>query len=377
MRGAWQTAGLAESPAACYDMSNHKAKCMSWIAIAGEGQNWTEPERVGQGQAGALLPCGTLLIETALDVADRPRRLLTLERDLPWRGRLSLSWLPGAALSLEVTQGARMLNVVLPLSLEMREHVLRVSYVWNAPGKVGRLAVERTDGTVLAWTTTEAPPPMAVSDAKALGRMTPGDGMIAALSDRVEPLGPVPTLSAQVPVDTPFGARAVGALSCGDTLLTRDGAVVPVLARVTRRVPALGGFRPVRLFAPYFGLQSDLVVAPGQGLVIGGADVSYLFGCEAVLVQAASLVNGVAAAHEDCGPLIDWHHILLPGHEALCAAGAELESLYVGRLRRRRDLLAQTLLADVPGGLLPEHGGTKLKVLRPYEAVVLAEARAA
>ena len=355
---------------------------MSWIAIAGEGVTWTAPDRVAQDTAGSLLPRGTLMVESALGVADRPQRLLTLERTLPWRGSLSLSWLPGASVALVVTQGDRVVQAVLPLPMEMREDVLRISYAWNAPGLTGRLSVERADGTVLAWTLTEAPPPMAVADALAIGQMGPGDaapgnGLLVALSDRVEPLGPVPTLAPDVPVETPFGARAVSDLRCGDTVVTRGGAVVPVLAQVTRRVPSLGTFRPVRLFAPYFGLQDDLVVAPGQGLVIGGADVSYLFGCEAVLVQAGSLVNGVAAAYEPCGPLLDWHHVLLPGHEALCAVGAELESLYLGRLRRRRDLLAQTWLAGVPGGLLPEHGGTTLKVLRPYEAVVLAEARAA
>ncbi|MGP6088475.1 Hint domain-containing protein [Antarctobacter jejuensis] len=350
---------------------------MSWIAISGEGLGWSDPVRVGQDQPDALLPRGTLMVETALGVADRPQRLLTLERDYPWRGSLSLSWLPGGSVALVVTQGDRILNAVLPLQIEMREDVLRISYAWNAPAQAGRLAVERADGTVLAWIMTDAPPPMALSDATALAWTTPGAGMFVALSDVVEPIGPVPALAADVPVETPFGPRAVSELRCGDTVVTRGGAVVPVLARITRRVPALGGFRPVRLFAPYFGLTGDLVVAPEQGLVIGGADVSYLFGCEAVLVRAGSLVNGVAAAHEDCGPLIDWHHVLLPGHEPLCAVGAELESLYMGRMRRRRDLLAQTQLAEVPGGLLPEHGGTALKVLRPFEAVVLAEARAA
>lgn len=348
---------------------------MSWIAIAGDGLAWTDPARVAH--AGALLPRGTLMVEAALGVAERPQVLLSIRREVPWPGRLSLSWVPGGGLALAVAQGERILEAVLKLPFEAREDLLRVSYAWNAPGRVGRLAVKRTDGTVLAWCTTAAPPPLAVSDARALVQAGPVGGAFWALSDQVEPLGPMPSLAAEVAVETPFGPRALSGLSCGDTVVTRGGTVVPVLARVARRVPALGSFRPVRLMAPYFGLQRDVVVAPGQGLVIGGAEVAYLFGCEAVLVRAGSLVNGIAAVHEEAGPVMDWHQVVLPGHEALCVAGAELESLYLGRLRRRREELAQTLLAEVPGGMLPEHGGTALKVLRPFEAVVLAEARAA
>lgn len=344
---------------------------MGWIAVSGAGETWVDPDwRVGA--VDRLLPRGTVMVEARLAGGVRPERLLSIERVLPWPGSLSLTMVAGQGLALVITQGAQVFQCVLPLPVEQREEVLRISFAWDSPARRGRFAVERADGTVLAVKDTDAPPPLTGGDVLALQ----GAGC-CALSDEIEPLGPVPTLAGDTQVDTPQGPRRVDDLRCGDTVLTREGAVVPVLAQVSRTVPARGTFRPVRLQVPYFGLREDLIVAPGQCLVVTGADVSYLFGCEAVLVPAAGLVNGRAAVFEDSGPLVTWHHLLLPGHEAMVSAGAGIESLYVGRLRRRRAFLAETLLADVPAGLMPEHGGTALKVLAPFEAVTLAESRAA
>ncbi|MBY6113715.1 Hint domain-containing protein [Mameliella alba] len=346
---------------------------MGWIAVADEGERWLCADWA-EAPAGRLLPRGTLMVEADLGAGPRPERLLTLDRLAPWPGSLSLTLLPGQGVALVVEQGGQVAQAVLPLDLDRREGSVRISFAWDSPARWGRFAVERLDGTVLAKRGVEAPPPLTAADVGALA----GDGLtFAALSTMVEPLGPLPTLAAETPVQTPQGLRALSELRCGDTVRTQGGQVVPVLARLTRTVPARGGFRPVRLRAPYFGLSDDLVVAPGQSLVVSGADVAYLFGCDAVLVPASALVNGRAAVFEDSGPLVTWHQLLLPGHEAMVAHGAGIESLYVGRLRRRREVLRETLLADVPPGLMPEHGGTALKLLAPYEAITLAEARAA
>ncbi|GGF61592.1 Hint domain-containing protein [Mameliella alba] len=346
---------------------------MGWIAVADEGGRWLRQDWA-ESPADRLLPRGTLMVEVPVTGATRPERLVTLERETPWPGSLSLTALPGEGLALVVTQGTQVVQAVLPLDLDRREGGLRITYAWDSPARRGRVAAERTDGTLLALRDIAAPPPLLAADAQALD----GQGLaLCALSEAVEPLGPVPTLDAATQVETPQGARSVADLRCGDTVLTRSGAVVPVLAPLERRVPARGSFRPVRLRAPYFGLRADLVVAPGQSLVVSGTDVAYLFGCEAVLVPASALVNGRAAVFEDTGPLVTWHQLLLPGHEALVSEGAGIESLYVGRLRRRREILRETLLAEVPPGLMPEHGGRSLKALAPFEAITLAETRAA
>lgn len=346
---------------------------MGWIAVTGEGAAWVREDWAG-AVPGRLLTRGTLMVEVRLGAPDRPRRLLSLERAAPWPASLSLTALPGEGLALVITQGAEVVQSVLPLPADRRDETLRITFAWDSPARWGRLAAEGADGRVLAWQEIGATPPLTAGDLAVLPPDPPG---VCALSETVEPLGPVPGLAGDTAVETPQGPCRISDLRCGDLVVTVAGECVPVLARLSRRVPARGAFRPVRLLPPYFGLTRELVVAPGQSLVVSGVDVSYLFGCDAVLVPAAALVNGRAAVFDDSGPLVTWHQALLPGHESMIAAGAGIESLYVGRLRRQRQLLEQTLLADVPPGLLPEHGGTSLKVLAPFEAVTLAESRAA
>ena len=112
------------------------------------------------------------------------------------------------------------------------------------------------------------------------------DVAFVALSDEIEPLGPMPGLVGSTPVLTPDGYLPVGHLRRGDLVTTESGETVPVLQSISRRVPARGSFQPIRLRAPYFGLRRDIVVAPHQRLVIRGSQVEYMFGKEAVLVPA-------------------------------------------------------------------------------------------
>lgn len=348
---------------------------MSWIAVSEPEGAWTCPERMRSADPSALLPRGTLMLEAVLSGGDRPQRLLSLEREIPWPGSLSLTWVPGEGLALVVAQCGRLFQTVLSPPVERREGPLRITFSWNSPVWWARLAVERVDGTVLALKeTADAPPPLLMTDARALAQ----GGMACAVSDEVEPLGPVPSLAPDTPIDTPQGPRPVADLRCGDRVRTLSGHVMPVLARLERSVPVLGAFRPVRLKAPNFGLARDVTVSRTQALVVGGADVAYLFGCDKVLIPAQALITGGAETHEDIPrPVVTWHQLLMPRPEELNVAGAGIESLHIGRLRRNRDLLRHTLLKDVSAGLLPEHGGRALKVLQPFEAVALARSRAA
>lgn len=357
---------------------------MTWIAISGEGRSWVCPEMFDRnpGHRSHLMPRGTLMVETRLSPDGRPQTLLAYERRHPWVASIALQALPGGAIVLVMSQGDEVFHTVLPGRSDARTDVLRVTFVWDSEARFGRIAVERPDSDSVIVQDTPAPPPLMAEDIYTLARRPQliemdEDVVFFAISDAIEPVGPMPTLTAQVPILTPSGYRPASSFRCGDTVSTRNHGIVPVLHPVTRRVPALGSFRPVRLRAPYFGLRRDLVVAPQQRLVIGGSDVEYMFGCEAVLIPAFVLVNGFAAVHEENHLTVRYHHLMLPGHEPLIAAGAEVESLYVGRLRRRREQLAQTLLADCPRTLLPDHARSGLKVLRAYEAISLAEARAA
>ena len=203
------------------------------------------------------------------------------------------------------------------------------------------------------------------------------DVLFLAVSDRVEPLGPTPRLTDRVPILTPQGYRTAASLQRGDMVETMESGPVPVLQTVSRVVPACGSFRPVRLRAPYFGLVRDIIVAPDQRLVIGGSEVEYIFGREAVLVPARYLVNGVSAIELTGAVTVRYSQVILPRHESVIAAGCPIESLYVGRLRRKPEPLAASLLAPFDRNALPEHAPSSYLMLRPFEAVTLMQRRAA
>lgn len=357
---------------------------MSWIAIAGEERRWIDEAVFDTAlrPRNELLARGSLMIETRLSAAGRPQTLLSYERAHPWPGSISLQALPGGCIVLVMNQGSEVFHTLLDYPADARTDVLRVTFSWDSARRWGRLALERPESDRVALRVTPPPPPLVLEDIYTLVRrpqlcQTDPDLVFFAVSDRIEPVGPMPSLTGAVPVMTSFGPRKLRELRCGDTVQTRNGGLVPVLQRLSRVVPALGSFKPVRLRAPYLGLRRDLVVAPHQRLVIGGSEVEYIFGREAVLVPALSLVNGFAAVQEAGLLTIRYHNLLLPSHDAFIAGGAALESLYVGRLRRDRARLAASLLADCPSGLMPEQNRAGYQVLGPFEAITLAEARAA
>lgn len=369
---------------------------MSWIAMASRDAGVFDPAGLqigarfatqaqqsgGQDVGNALLPRGSLMVETRISSNGRPQRLLSLRRSHPWEAQISLQAIPGDGIALVLSQGKDVFHKVLQHNAEARTDVLRITYSWDAPSRWGRLAIERPESETVISAVTPPPQPLMLEDIRVLVhrpqlRQMDEDMLYFAVSNDIEPLGPMPSLASDVPIATPFGYRNVGALKIGDTVQTRDAGIVPVLGVVKRTVPAHGSFRPVRLRAPYFGLVRDIVVAPEQRLVIEGSDVEYMFGKEAVLVPARHLVNGVSAVNETGHGLVEYTQLILPGHQALTCAGTSLESLFVGRLRRKPELLAQTVLAGFNRSRLPEHARASYPVLKPFEAITLAQNRAA
>jgi hypothetical protein len=144
-----------------------------------------------------------------------------------------------------------------------------------------------------------------------------------------------------------------------------------------RTVPARGSFAPIRIRAPFFGLGQDIIVAPDQRLLLRGAEVRKLFGKDAALVPARHLVNGTAAKHHPGMTTIAYTQVFLPGHEAMIAAGLGIDSLYIGRLRRKPAQLRASLLAGFERNDLPEHGYSAIPVLPWFDAITLAAYRAA
>jgi hypothetical protein len=362
---------------------------MGWIGIGDhEGGQFdarglsSASKSAPQVASGGVATRGTLLIETHVSPEGRPQTLLAFERAHPWRGHVSLQVLPSGGIVLVDTLGDDLRHAAVMHDLDGRSDQLRVSYSWDTSAGWGRLALEHLSQGRIHSVAVPDPHPMLMEDLRMITRYPErrdldADVSFMALSDRVEPLGPMPGMTSHVPIATPRGEVPAGRLRRGDTVLTSAGEVVPILHAVRQTLPARGSFRPVALRAPFFGLKRDILVAPHQRLVIGGSQVEYMFGTEAALVPARHLVNGSSAYYAKGPDLVTYHHLLLPGHQAILAAGCPVESLYIGRLRRNPAALAASVLAGLDGSRLPEHPRPIWPVLKPFEAVTLAMMRAA
>lgn len=367
---------------------------MSWIAIAEQSENRFNPEGIGRKQTKTgtsrksqgtptFLARGSLVIETRLSPSNRPQVLLAYRRSHPWRSSLSIQAMPNGGISLIATNNGRTFHTALRNDdTDSRTDVLRITYSWDIALKTGRLTIERPEIDKISTIELSAPQPLAIEDVRAMtlgekSRDMDDDVVYFAVSTNIEPVGPMPSLTGNVPIATVDGYRRAETLKRGDLVQTISGDLVPILQVLHRTVPAKGSFRPVRLRAPYFGLARDIVVGPQQRLVVGGSEVEYMFGKESVLVPARHLINGTSALFSCGAATITYCQLLLPNHEAILAAGCTLESLYIGRIRRRPKQLSTTLLAGVSRNFLPEHSLSAYPVLKPFEAITLANQRVA
>lgn len=325
---------------------------------------------------------GTILFETRLSPDGRPQKLFAYKTPYPQMRSLTFQAIPGGGIAMVQVQGDAITHAAIQREDAGRTDVARITYSWDCKMNWARMSLEQPEEHHVTSVYIDNPQPLSVEDIRELmlgrGDHTFAQDMIfAALSDQIEAVGPLPSLLPSTPLATPWGYKPLRDLRRGDTVLTRDTGTVPVLHRVGRTVPARGSFRPIRLRAPYFGLQQDIIVSPEQRLIIDGPEVEYLFSQEAVLVPARHLVNGFAALEETCGPVITYGQLLLPNHDTVLAAGTALESLYIGQIRRDGQKLNSSVLHHLERSLLPEHDRPAHHVLRWYDAIHLARRRAA
>lgn len=325
---------------------------------------------------------GSLVIEARLSSEPIVQSLLEFEGQSPLPYRVAIQIIPNGGVVMLCSLKGEVRQAMVPHTNTGRTDLLRVTYSWDMVRRSAIIAVENPQmGTIEVTSAPVIPEFFAEILRYGFGKIDfdklNANHVYIALSDAKEPIGPMPGLLGNVPIETPFGPRPISQLREGDVIVTPGGAHVPILAKVARTVPARGTFRPVRLRAPYMGLTSDMIVAPDQKMVIGGSLVEYMFGAEAVLTPAEHLVNGLAAQHDDRADFITYHQILLPRHEAMIAAGTAMDSLYIGRMRRKPEIYENSLLAKIPRDKLPEHAKSVYPVLMPFEAIALSEQRAA
>lgn len=364
---------------------------MTWIASADHKEGRFCPNGLGIDRrptpqidmaANATLDRGTLMLETRMSPNGKPQVLFGFDRVFPWSRAFSIQAIPGGGVTLVHSNHGEVCHAALRWRGTGRADVVRITYSWDAPSGWAQLSLERPEESTVTSVQVHHQKPFYVDDLHdaLLGkgdRTFSSDAVFVALSDEIEPIGPMPTLTLDTPIATPWGHKDLRNLERGDTVITAGSGAVPILQRITRVVPALGSFAPIRLRAPYFGLRQDVSVAPDQRLVIRGSEVEYMFGQEAVLIPARHLVNGIAARYEPTGSTIAYSHLLLPGHETLSVAGSSFESLYIGRIRRKPTQLSASSLALFDRNGLPEHGKPVFPILKAFEAITLADQRAA
>jgi hypothetical protein len=352
---------------------------MGWLAYSG-----------GHGTATAhasitpeiMIETGALVLEAPLPSDRRAATLLEVASLHPEPSLLRIQSIPGEGFSVLISSSASVFHALISHTLQSRTDSFRLTLNWDSTSGDGFLSIEHPgDDALFTRDLTRCIPMPGALILGALAEMRSADVAqnLSYIGFHQGPIhvGPSPTLDFHTPVLTPQGYRKIGAMKPGDTVISISGDIVPVLGVFKKTTPAFGSYAPVRLRAPYFGLQSDLVMAGTQRLIVGGSNVEYTFGCDEVLIPAQHLINGTAAIAQPAIGTVTYFQLLLPENEAFIASELNLESLFIGRLRRRKDIFQRTSLSALPRNLLPEHAASASQILRPYEAITLAAMRAA
>jgi hypothetical protein len=346
------------------------------------GRGWWFVAGRGGSVPGLSPPAGPILERGALSLGlepDLPGRgdapLVDLAAGAPWHERLTLRRLAGGGLLLDHRLGSGRTGARLGPPAADPAAGLRVTWAWDAPARRASLTAEDpASGRLCQAEATGAMPVSleALAPLVAGGAPPPGAAWIA-VSDRVEPVGPRPGLPPDACLTTPEGPVPVAAVRPGMRVLTRDAGFRPVLWQGAAALPLAGPDRPVRLCAPFLGLEHDLVVAPDLRILLGGPVAEYLFGVDEVLVAARHLADGQRAlADPPATPRL--HQVLLPEHHVILASGLWVESLCAGTLADAAGLLPATMLAALPPSAVPRHCAAVRRTLRPFEATALLSA---
>lgn len=201
------------------------------------------------------------------------------------------------------------------------------------------------------------PFPMPVSDlvllTRAGRRYCAGPVRVLAFADQVCPV-PLPAgLHEGTLVRTQAGYVPVQDLNIGDRLVTGSGFTLPIRHLVRQSLPMVGLSRGVRLRAPYFGLQDDLICAPNYKLLLSDERAEYMFGREKLFVEARFLLGHRGVEELRRLRSANWVHIVLDRHAELNVAGMWAESLCLGDILSSEILHASSPLAYIPPAFLP------------------------
>lgn len=183
-------------------------------------------------------------------------------------------------------------------------------------------------------------------------------------------------------IETDGGKRDVAALEVGDLVLTRDNGYQPIRWIGTRKLDAaklaqMRGLTPIRIAAGALGTglpEQDLLVSPQHRMLVEGARAELLFGENAVLASAKSLVNDQTIRTDTSGEAVTYYHVLFDDHEIIRANGSWSESFHPGAegLKAIDPAAKAELFALFPELLVDAQARrTAVPALKPTEAALL------
>ncbi len=349
---------------------------MRWLALC----DADGPMTAGAVRHAAdLLDCGSLVAEFTLSAGSGPPlTLMDYHSTQGWPRQFRITLSPDGNVTLFHRQADTIATVSVTLPLPAEPALFRLTYSWDAARRLAQIAAELPGLGQMAVARGSNPLPLPRQDLLALARGDAGfaSGLVwIGITGAIERIGHIPGFIGATPVRTPLGVRRIDSLHAGDLVDTSTHGPLPVRWIGSAEMPARGSFAPVRLRAPFFGNRSDLVVSAHQRVVLSGAEVEYLFGEDAVVVEAGRLVDGMTALAERRRTLMRFHSVLLDQHALLDLDGGSVETLFVNASRSLRAPEYGWLRDRLAPEALPLHQGPALPTLRGYEAATLLAMR--
>ncbi len=356
---------------------------MSWLAINKTTGSNRASDTIGVGSDDSILATGSFVFDFDFSLLRKaPSRLVHFHSDSGWQRRFTIFLNADYSISVETQQGTSHSYATIKTAGLSEAGLLRLTYTWDAPKKVGMLTVEQISKGFIHQVATREPVPFPTEDAlkivQASNEIQFDQRLLSiALNDKVVPIGPAASISLGTMVSTTDGPRAIERLRVGDMVQTKNSGPLPVRAIVMQDLPAMGHTTPVVVRAPYFGLDKDIVVARDQRILFTGFEAEYNLGVNAALLEAHHFFDHLAASRVEEKRSTIFFQLLIDTHECIQISGAWVDSLFVGNLKKFPEILASTSLSEIPLAVVPIHKSRAFAYLHEYEKRVLLESLSA
>lgn len=329
-----------------------------------------------------VMPTGTMMFEFTADPRSGAQVLVDYRSTHPLASGLRVTLYPNGGLMLRHWQGAQLRTYEIATNLVTVTQSVTVTYTWDTPMRRGVLAVESAERNLMIFKELSEPLSLSMRDGMKMMSDTRyctinNNTIFLALAKTVMPIGMLPTMDGDVPVNTPDGFVPVASLQAGQLVKTPTGKTAQVRWCGEVTLPARGRFAPLTMRAPHHGLCQDIKVSRDQRLRIKGPEVEYMFHAEQIRLNAGDLRDDLTVRLAPSELTQTYWQVVLDIDEPLDVAGLALEGLALSALRDEPALKAHSVLADMPVELMPARSAVPIHLLKSFEAHSLQKLRAA